>query len=50
VRTCSPTVAALAAGSYFEPGLGPWAAIVRSAGIDPRSGGMAAAFAVFGLA
>lgn len=41
---------ALATGSYLGPGLGPWAAIVRSAGIDPRSTGMAAAFVAFGVA
>ncbi|MFN2588181.1 MAG: hypothetical protein ABR613_08690 [Actinomycetota bacterium] len=48
---------ALVAGDYFTPSsgdhageLGPWAGLVESVGIAPRSTGMKAFFVVYGLA
>ncbi|HEX2058311.1 MAG TPA: hypothetical protein VHI71_08080 [Actinomycetota bacterium] len=48
---------ALVAGDYFTPSsgehageLGPWARIVETIGVDPRSTGMKAFFVVYGLA
>lgn len=49
-------VRALRAGDYLTPRngpyagqLGPWAGLVRAVGIEPRSTGMKAFFAVYGL-
>jgi hypothetical protein len=41
---------ALRSGAYFGTRLGPWAAVVSQAGIDPRSTAMKVAFVAFGLA
>ena len=50
-------VRALVAGDYFTPSsgehageLGPWARLVSSVGLDPRSTGMKAFFVVYGAA
>jgi hypothetical protein len=40
---------ALRTGSYFGSRLGPWAAVVSHAGIDPRSTAMKCAFIAFGV-
>ena len=40
---------ALRTGSYFGSRLGPWAAVVSYAGIDPRSTAMKYAFIAFGV-
>jgi hypothetical protein len=40
---------ALLTGRYFGPRLGPWAAVVSQAGIDPRSTAMKYAFLAFGI-
>lgn len=43
---------ALVVGDYVAPGgrLGPWTKPVEALGIDPRSTGMKASFALYGLA
>lgn len=38
----------LASGAYFGTGVGPWAALVSRAGIEPLSRTMASGFVVFG--
>jgi MYXO-CTERM domain-containing protein len=40
---------ALRSGAYFGSRLGPWAAVVSQAGIDPRSTAMKVTFVAFGL-
>ena len=40
---------ALASGSYFGSELGPWAALLRAAGIDPLSTAVKAFFVAYGL-
>ncbi|HXA17135.1 MAG TPA: hypothetical protein VN380_09100 [Thermoanaerobaculia bacterium] len=40
---------ALRSGAYFGSRLGPWAAVVSEAGIDPRSTAMKVAFIALGL-
>ncbi|HEX7681148.1 MAG TPA: hypothetical protein VF713_23630 [Thermoanaerobaculia bacterium] len=45
----SDGIHALRSGAYFGPRLGPWAAVVSQAGIDPQSTAMKYAFVAFGL-
>jgi hypothetical protein len=40
---------ALRTGSYFGPRLGPWAALVSYAGMDPRSTAMKLVFVTLGV-